>query len=306
VSPATRDKVLAAANELGYVYNRGAANLRTKQTRTVGLIVTDITNAFFADITKVIEAVLAEAGYVVLLANTFDDLDRQRALLETFAENRADGVLLVPATGTKPAALRPLDLARTPLVLATRYLAEQAESYVGPDDVLGGRLAAEHLLDHDCRTVAYLGGLSAASAHRDRDRGFRAAAAAASAVVDERWCVDSDTTNSAGYAVARQLLATGQAPDGLLCHTDAIAFGVLRALHDAGRAAPKGCRVLGYDDLDQAPTSVPSLSSVSVDAHELGRLSGHMLLERIRGGDGGRRCITTPRLVLRESCGCSG
>lgn len=306
VAEATRERVLAAADRLGYVYNRGAASLRMSRTQMVGLIVTDITNSFFAEIAIGIEAVLAEAGYIVLLANTFDDVDRQEAILSALAENRADGVVLVPAIGTKAVALGGLRSSRTPFVLATRYLVDVDAPYVGPDDAAGAGLAARHLLDHGCRSAAYMGGPLDATARRDRSRGFLSAFSAGGAEVDRRWCVDFEPTTREGYTHARRLLAEGPLPEGLLCHSDTVAFGVLRALHEAGMQAPSGCRIIGFEDLDMARMSIPSLSSLSVDPVELGRLTGRTLLRQMRGlgGASSIRTLPTPQLRTRESCGC--
>lgn len=306
VAAATRDRVLAAAERLGYVYNRSAASLRMSRTHTVGLVVTDITNSVFAEIAIGVETALAKAGYIVLLANTFDDVDRQQAILNALAEHRVDGVVLVPAIGTQPEALRGLFTSRTPLVLATRYILGADASYVGPDDVSGGGLAAEHLLGHGCQSAAYFGGQVGATARGDRREGFLSSFRAGGGKVDRRWCVDFEPTTRAGYTHTRHLLAEGPLPGGLLCHSDAVAFGVMRALHEAGMGAPLGSRIIGFEDVHMARMSIPSLSSLSVEPLELGRLTGRTLLRQMRGLPADMRTTPTPQLRRRESCGCAG
>jgi len=307
VAPATRERVKEAMDRLGYVYNRGAANLRMRRSYTVGVIITDMANPSFADLALGIEAELDAAGYVVFVANTFDDLRRQEALLRAFQERQVDGLLLVPAITTRPATVHELDQVGLPWVLMTRYIEGAVHAYVGLDDELGAELAVEHLLGHGCSTLAYVGGPAAATARRDRQIGFRSALAHAGLTPDLVWGQETDTGSDAGYQLAKQLLQRGTAPpDGLICHSDDIAVGVMRALAEEGIDVPHHCRIVGFDDVAHARLLIPALTSVSSRARDVGQQSARMMLDQLHkpAEHTQLRVILEPTLSIRESCGC--
>lgn len=304
VAERTRAAVRAAMDELGYVYHRGAASLRMARSGSVGLVVTDVINPFFAEMTLGVEAALRGTGQIALLANTFDDPDRQRSLLRALLEHQPDGLLIVPALGTTPDVLAELDRRAVPSVLMTRYVDRPGPRYVGLDDGEAGRLAAAHLLDHGCARLAYFGGPGGATARRDRFAGFAGPVVAAGAHLDETWSASSVTTAAGGHALATRLLAAGgPPPDGILCHSDTIAFGLVRALRDAGVGVPEQVRVIGCDDVETARVWEPPLTSIDVHAHEMGRAAVALLGQVIAGTppDGPR--ILHPDLVVRSSCG---
>jgi LacI family transcriptional regulator len=307
VAPATRERVKEAMDRLGYVYNRGAANLRMQRSYTVGVIITDMANPSLADLALGIEAALDAAGYVVFVANTFDDLRRQEALLQAFQERQIDGLLLVPTITTGPATIHELDQVGLPLVLMTRYIEGAPHAYVGPDDERGAELAVEHLVQHGCSTLAYVGGPAAATARCDRQLGFRAALAHADLSPDLGWGQESETGSDAGYQLAKGLLQKGVAPpDGLICHSDDIAVGVMRALTEQGIDVPGQCRIIGFDDVAHARLLVPALTSVSSRAWDVGQQAARMMLEQLRasGEYSQLRVVLEPTLSIRESCGC--
>lgn len=305
VAAATRDRVRASVEKLGYVYHRGAASLRTRRTNTIGLIVTSLANPFFADLSLGIEQELGPAGYVVFLATHGDDVGRQDAAARTLLEYQADGVLLVPAVDTDPDLIGRLRASDTPHVLLTRYLPEAPASFVGADDRAGGRFAGEHLSGHGCRTVGYLGGPERAIPRRHRLAAVVETVTAAGGTVPPRWRIECDTTSTAGYQAMRAALATGSVPDGLVCHSDAVAFGAMRALAEAGLRVGRDCRVVGYDDVEDAAVWEPALTSVSVEPREMGRAAARLLLDQLAAPDGDTvHRVRPPRLAVRESCGC--
>ena len=173
VADETRERVLASIRKLGYVYHRGAASLRTQRSNTVGLIVPDVTNPFFAEMTVGIEERLDQAQHVVLLGNTAETLNKQERLLAMMQEYRADGVLLCPATGTSAETIVRLRQARLPFVLFTRYVDGVEADYVGADNLRGAELATEHLIGLGHRRIAFVGGPANSSARRDRLQGYR-------------------------------------------------------------------------------------------------------------------------------------
>src|SRR6266516_7088457 len=155
VADETRERVLASMRELGYVYHRGAASLRTQRSQTVGLIVPDVTNPFFAEMTVGIEERLDQAQPLVLLGNTAETVSKQERLLAMMQEYRADGVLLCPATGTSTQTIVRLRQWRLPFVLFVRYVEGVDADYVGADNIRGAELATEHLISLGHQRIAF-------------------------------------------------------------------------------------------------------------------------------------------------------
>jgi LacI family transcriptional regulator len=302
----TRETVLSSAEALGYVYDRRAAALRTRRSDTVGLLIPGLVNPFFAALVQAIEEELAPVGLTVLLANSLESPARQEALVTTFLEYRVDGLLIVPAIGSTPSVVTSLDRLGVPHVLLTRKVAGVNADWVGSDDHRGGAIAAEHLLEHGCRRLAYVGGPPEVYARATRHTGFLETVRAADAEFVAEWSEGTATSSSAGYEAARQLLAAGRPPEGLACHSDAIAFGVMRALRDAGARVGEDVRVVGYDDVEHARSWAPSLSSISVSSEAMGRAAARLLTERIGSSDTSaapRTTVFAPLLRARESCG---
>ena len=306
VAATTKAAVLAAAKELGYVYDRRAAALRTRKSHTIGLLIPGLANPFFAALVQAVEEELGPSGFTVLLANTLERPERQRAVVETLLEYRVDGLLIVPAIGSGREVLDAIERFAVPQVLLTRRVVGADGDWVGSDDRRGATLAAEHLVNHGCRSLAYFGGPTETYARATRYGGFVDAARAAGVRFVEEWSRGTETTSSAGYEAVRTLLQSGPPPEGLACHSDAIAFGAMRALRDAGLSVGSDVRVLGYDDLEHARSWSPSLTSISVSSDEMGRTAARLLLERIdrpRSSGSARTVVFTPTLQARESCG---
>ncbi|QRP44731.1 LacI family DNA-binding transcriptional regulator [Amycolatopsis sp. FDAARGOS 1241] len=292
VSEATRKRVFDTMDELGYVYHRGAAALRSQRTDVVGVLVTDISNPFFAEMTLGLEAELDTRGFVSLLTNTLDDPRRQEHLLTALREHQVAGLVVVPTQGTGAGLIDKLEAWGVTYVLATRYLEDRTTHYVGPDDVRGGELAATHLIERGCRTLAYLGGPVHAVARRDRVRGVRAAAAGKAEVLD----LPGETSGRGGREIARQLT---EVPDGVICHSDVVAFGVYRELRDRGAAEPL---VVGFDGVAEGELWEPPLTSVSAHPRELGRQAAELLTRQLTDpSDAPEVVLIEPQLVVRRS-----
>lgn len=303
VSTETRDRVHQAMRELGYVYNRGAASLRTRRTTTVGVVVTDIANPFFGELLVGLEAALAEAGFRSLVVASSDDPVRQDELVGELREYQVAGLAIMPATGSGRGFLDGLESSGIPHVFVTKYLEGVSAPYVGPDDRLGGRLAAEHLLGHGCRTFAFVGGIEGHLSRRDRITGARAALTDAGVDLRQFTDLESPSSGAGGLRAGEQLLGQGELPEAIICQSDGVAFGVYRALRVAGRASE--VRVVGYDDVRTAALWEPPLTSVATRPESLGRAAAELLLEEIDEPSGGiSQRIFAPELVVRESCGC--
>ena len=306
VSADTRRAVLAAMKRLGYVYNRSAATLRSSTTRMVGLIVPDITNPYFSELVVSMERVLNEKGYTVYLANTGEDRARQRRILSHFSEYNVDGVLLCPARGTAPADLASLASRGPPCVLVARYLRDARLDYVGPDNRLGGRLAADHLLACGHRKIAFIGGSPSSSARRDRLAGYRAALRAAGVTVRPELSAVGEVTREAGRLCVRELLRLRSAPTAAVCYNDIVAIGVMHGLAESGIFPGTAFGVVGFDNIEDAALWVPSLSTVASPSNAIADAAAEMLLRRVAAPRSSRRFVELRTTLIVRDSSCPG
>ena len=300
-SPRLREStVLAvreAADRLGYVYDRLAARLRSGRSNTVGLLVCEITNPFYAELTAGVQSALEDSGLAAFLANTDESLDRQQRMLERLREQRADGVILVPAAGTRPALLDELDRWGMPWVTMVRGF--QRGSHAGADDRAGISLATRHLIGLGHRRIAFLGGAAASSASQRRRAGYARALAEAGLSPMLLPC-PSDLGAAAEIAAG----LTQRGPTALVCFNDSVAFGAMLGLARAGRTPGRDVAVTGFDDIRAAAHWFPALTTVRAHPAEIGAAAAQLLLERIADPAAPTRRVTMrPELVIRSSCG---
>lgn len=300
VSTATRERVRASIETLGYVYNEGAASLR-RTGRTVGVIVPNIDRPFFGEVLSGVESTFTASGYMALMVSTRDRPDQQARLLRMLREHQVAALVIISATGSNHDLVNTVRSSDVPTVFLSRYVPGATEPYVGSDEVRGGYLAADHLVRaHQCRSITYVGGPQRGVARIDRLKGVRRALAESGSEVN---LVDltGPSTVEAGIRAGHELTAGGL-PDGIICHNDTIALGVARALFEAGKAG--ATRIIGYDDIVTARASVPSLTSVATNGHLLGETAARALLAVLSGAEPAVRShLAEPRLIVRESCG---
>jgi LacI family transcriptional regulator len=304
VAPATVERVLRAIEDLGFVRNDAARQLRAGRSRSIGLVVFDSGNPFFADVARGAEARAAEDGMTVLLGNSDETRDRETAYLDLFREQRVNGVLITPTTDDLSMLDRVRD-AGIGVVLVDREAPGHGFGSVSVDDVEGGHLAAEHLLSIGRRRIAYVGGPTTIRQVSDRLAGARQAVdahpGAALEVVEQ-----SAMTVLQGRAAGEAILARDPAdrPDAVFAANDLLAVGVLQALSMRAHVrVPEEIALIGYDDIDFAAAAVVPLSSIRQPAREIGRAAVGLLLTELAepGGPAERSIRFRPELVVRAS-----
>lgn len=313
VAAKTRDRVRQAMTELGYVYNRAAASLRTQHSDAIGVVLTNITNPYFAEFATGLQDVLTSSETVPLLAVSNEDRDLQYRLIKSLVERNVDGIVLVPAHGTTPDDLP--NLLGTPLVLLARHLQGMDVDYVGAQNRDGGYAAAEHLYSHGCRRIAFVGGFTDSSAREERASGVAAFLNDHGLTLGADHSLVCEPARPQAREAAMGLLTKnhgldgpnvdGLNVDGIVCFSDVVAFGVLDAIADTGRSIGSEVRVIGFDDVHDAGLNRPSLSSVAVPARETGRRAAQLVLERAAGSTEATVREEFPtKLEPRETCGC--
>jgi LacI family transcriptional regulator len=300
VAPATTDRVLAAIDELGFVRNDAARQLRAGSSRSIGLLVLDVGNPFFTDVARGAEERAQEAGLSVLLANTDQDRRREAAYLDLFEEQRVRGVLITPVDDVVP-KLERLRSHGIPSVLVDRLATSDGFSSVSVDDVVGGRLAAQHLLDTGRRRLLFVGGPRDLRQVRDRITGARQAVDAVDGATLDVMDIPSLTMLD-GVSAGRRVMELDRRPDGVLAGNDLVALGLLQGLGLlGGLRVPEDIALVGYDDIDFAAAAAVPITSVRQPRDRIGSEALDLLLLEIEGDDVHRRIVFQPELVIRKS-----
>jgi LacI family transcriptional regulator len=303
VSDSARIRVEQAIAELGYFPSAVARALKTSQTRILGVIVPNITNPFFSELTRGIEDVCERSQYSVFLCNGDDDRDRQGRSLDTLLERRVDGVILATPTGPAATLARRLTAAKLKTTVVDRNLPGLVADRVRIDHQAGARIAVEHLLELGHRRIACISGPSHFEVSRARVTGWRKALAKAGVEPKEEWLLEGDFQAAAGHDLARGLLARGEVT-AIFASNDLQGIGVLRAAAELGMAVPRALSVIGFDGIEMGAYTYPALTTVGYPIRSLGETAATVLLDRIAGRTPRvTEVVVEPRIILRESTG---
>jgi LacI family transcriptional regulator len=300
VTPETRSRVLEAADQLGYVPNSAAQGLASQRTRTIAVVVADLTNPFYPHLLHSLHDTLDLAGYRVVLFAERTDMGAGREHLSQLLDRSLDGIVFTTATLDFDAH----ELARrgVPFVLMIRSVDDVPADVVVCDNVDGARQAAKVLLAAGHRRIAMISGPANTSTARDRMRGFRAALEEAGCPLSDELLLTGSYSHQSGHQRARELMALPSPPTAVFCGNDVIAFGVLDAARRLGLRVPGDVSVVGFDDIPMAEWQAFDLTTIRQPFVEMAHTAANMVLERIdrthrphRRGDGGEPRALAPR-----------
>ncbi|MGP3913420.1 LacI family transcriptional regulator [Nonomuraea sp. NBC_00507] len=303
VSPATRERVFEAIKKLGFVRNEVARHLRVGRSRTVGLVVLDVSNPFFVDVAQGAESLADDHDTMVVLCNSAGDPGRERRHLDQLEQQRVMGILITPVETETP-WLEELIARGTPVVLVDRPAAG-LQCSVAVDDRLGGQIAGAHLVERGHRRIMFVGGPPSIKQVADRHAGLSSAVAAADGAVELLTATAPSLTVAEGRAIGERVAALppGKRPTAVFCANDMMALGFLQAMATRGLRVPEDLAIIGYDDIDFAAAAAVPLSSVRQPRELLGRTAIDLLLEEVAEPEQHRhrQVIFQPDLVVRES-----
>jgi LacI family transcriptional regulator len=303
VSPATRQRVLDAIDRLGYRPSSIARSLATRRTGTLGLVVPDVANPFFAEVARGVEQVAYAEGYNVFLCNTDEDPERELDVLGSLEEKRVDGIVLC-SSRLDHDDLQMVMESHPAVALVNRSVevTDHEAAAVLVDDELGGRLSTLHLLDRGHRAIGFLSGPQGSHSGQRRLAGYAAVLSESGMPRDADWVERGAPVAESGRTAALKLLARHPELTALICYNDLVAVGALGACRELNKRVPEDVAVVGFDDIPLAALVTPPLTTCRIPRHELGVKAVEALLSQIRGEPTlAREVVLEPTLVVRAS-----
>jgi DNA-binding LacI/PurR family transcriptional regulator len=300
VRPETREGVIKAAARMGYRPNDLARALLQGRTGTVGVLIPDISNPYYAEIVRGVEDVVSASGQRVVLCNTNRDVEKASRYMDTLLKARVDGVVIVGGGSTRLSSfLRPLGAYGTRVVVIGRH--DLPFPSIRVNNVEAARQATEYLLSLGHSMIGFITGPADSYTVQDRLAGYRETLRARGLSIRTRLIVKADFEEAGGYAGGRQLLALRDRPTAILAANDRSAVGVLAALADAGAKVPEDISVVGFDDIPLATFLRPALTTVAIPSSQLGREAALLLGQEQAVPANTSRELTT-QLIVRDSC----
>lgn len=302
VSSQARARIDAAVRELSFVPNLAGRVMRGGRNAAIGFVVVDAPDPFFVEVARGVEDVAREAGLVLVSCNTLGDPDIERRYLTTLAEMRIVGVIMTPAYSGADSQLESLRVSGTSVVVMGVAAGEFDACSIAIDDVRGGELAMQHLLDRGHSDVVFVGGPGAERQIRDRMQGARSAMARAGLDPDRLRRLDAvDSTATGRAAVGERIATMRDRPTAVMCASDSLALAVFGILQQRGLRVPDDVAIIGYNDIEQAGLAGVPLSSISTPKYEIGQTAARMLLAESAPRHEHRHVRLEPALIVRQS-----
>lgn len=301
VSQATRDRVMDVIEQLSYRPSSIARGLVTQRTGTLGVVVPDISNPFFASIVRYAEEEAYAKDYSVFLGNTNEDPERELAVLMSLEDKHVDGLILCSSRLEDDTLFEILEnLPTTVLVFREKKDADVGAFTV--DDVFGGQVAIEHLIKSGHRNIGLISGPPISLSAFGRLKGYQTALQSADIPIKEGWIRHCHPVVEGGQETAFDLLKDNPEITALFCHNDLVAIGALHACAALGLRVPNDIAIIGYDDIRMAALVSPTLTTLRIPRAEIGTQTMKMLLEQIEGKESEPKEIhLKPELIVRES-----
>lgn len=301
IRDATRAHVREAMVEMGYVYNRAAATLRSSNAGLIGLVINDLRNPFFIEFATSLQMALSARGYAAVVANTDEDPRLQAQVVSAMIEHGVDALILSPAYGEEAATFDPIRRAGIPTMQVLRKVDPDLGHFpfAAPDYAAGGRLAAEHLIGQGARRIAFVGGLEGRAVTQERMSGYRAAIMEAGL---EPMPFLGRSSRSFGREAAMRLVREHPDITAAICFNDLVALGMLAGFAEIGCRVGADFQVVGFDDIEDCAQAWPTLTSVRCDIARFGeRMAGIVLAWLETGAAPPPETRTPVELIARVS-----
>jgi LacI family transcriptional regulator len=300
VAEGTRELVQGWIDRLGYVRDRSAANLRSRISHTIGLVICEMTNPFYAELIAGIDTVLDRSGRIAFIGHSAEDPLRQDRLILRLREQNVDGIILSAAEGTDAKLIKRLDEWHMPCVQTLRHVGGPRHDYVGPAIQSGIEMAVDYLVGEGHRQIAFVGASRRTSVTRERLAGFNSAMKRHR--LPHTRVVRCPPTREDGARAIRMLLAEDNPPTAAVCYNDVCAFGAVLGLLESGRRPKEDFGIVGFDNIADAALVRPALTTIAINPHRIGEEAASLLLRRIADPMGTpERIILPSKLIVRET-----
>lgn len=302
ISPKTEEAVRKAAQRLNFSPDPLARGLRLNRTLSIGLIIPDISNPYFAAIAKNVEMAARAAGYSVILCDSEENTDLEAESLTLLRGRKVDGLIIAPV-GQSAEHFETLQEERPPAVVIDRHFPRLKLPYVISDNYKGAMEATRHFIERGHRTIACVQGLARTSPNQERVRGYQAALTEHGIAVDESLVAGSSFSEENGYICAKLLIKKSRGITAILALSNLIALGILRALSEEGIGVPEDVSVICFDDQPYCAYLNPPMTAVEQNKEQMGRIAVRLLLDQIQSAQGPiQEGIVLPtRLIERGS-----
>jgi LacI family transcriptional regulator len=300
VAESTRAVVQRWIDELGYVRDFGAANLRSRASQTIGLVLCEITNPFYAQMIAGIDSVLDRHNFVAFIAHSGEDPEKQDRLIHRLREQNVAGIIMSAAEGTDPRMVARFREWHLPYVQTLRHVGRGSFDYVGPAIEDGVQMAVDHLVRTGHKRIAFIGAARQTSVTRERLRGFNAAHQKHDLAPGP--IIRCQPTREEGARAVKALLSDRNPPTAAICYNDVCALGAVLGLMELGRRPKTDFGIVGFDNIADAALTRPALTTIAVHPHRIGEEAASLMLRRIADPTGSPEKVIMPtQLILRET-----
>ncbi|MCW3489413.1 LacI family DNA-binding transcriptional regulator [Dethiobacter alkaliphilus] len=301
VGEKTRRKVTEAIAELGYQPNEIARSMALQKTSTLGLIVPDLTNPFYSEISKSIISRAKEFKYNVIVCNSDNSKALQDFYIDFLQQKRVDGIIMA-SVALEDENVEKMVRSGFPCIFCNRRLAMKTANFVSSDNKKGAKLAINHLLEKGHRKIAFISGPQTFSTAVERFAGYKEALKEQGVPIVAQFVRQGNYDKESGYHVTKELLALPERPTAIFASNDVMALSSMEAILDAGLQIPEDIALVGYDDIDMSGHRRIELTTVAQQKDEVGRLAVDKLIETIKGGtDKPYHVFLEPKLIIRNT-----
>lgn len=302
VSKETRDRILAIADRMGFIRDIKAAQLRTGQSSLIGVVLNTIVNPFFSELVSSLETAAYNAGYLTILSTAQNDPVRQRELLSSMIAQGVAGVVVSPVHVTGAELLSATVRRAIPTVVCVRDVPGSGAVFVGSDEVQSGYLAARHLIENGHRGFHFIGGYPETTTWRGRREGILRALAEAGLPAEAAVFCPGTLLPEFAYSEIAGARAERRLGSAVICFNDDQCTGAYRAARDLGLEIGSNLSVVGFDNVQQAESLSPGLTSVDIHPDRIGRISAEIIVEMLKSGNArANPVVLEPILVRRGS-----
>lgn len=304
VSEETRNRILQLVKELGYQPNAIARGLVTKKTKTIGLIIPDISNPFFPDIARGVEDSAHIYGYNVFLCNTDDNLEKESEYINALKEKYVDGIIFTSSAPSNYEHIMELIKSGVPVIMMDRRIESEDIYGVFIDNYEGGYLATKHLIDLGHRKIACITGPLNVRNARERLAGYKKGLLENGLEVDEELIFEGDYKINSGIVGTEKLLNNNKDITAIFACNDLMAYGAYETIRSYGYKIPDDISIVGFDDIQLSQILEPQLTTIRQPAYDMGLTAARMLIKLIEGKKLNKKIVTfKPQLIIRQSTG---